>query len=506
MLVEHIPAVVYAEPIEYDPGLLYMSPQVEQVLGWTAEEWQAQAGFWLEHLHPDDRRPGRRAERRVEQHQGAVHDRVPRAAQAGALRVDPRRGGRRRSTTEGTPLFWQGVMLDITAQKEAQRGLAEAEQRYRALIEHIPAVVYRESPEGEPEKFYISPQVRDLFGYTPEEWTWGPTSGGAACTPTTRRSCSRSTTGRNETKEALLARLPVPPRRRPLGLGPRRGHVRTRTGRRGLLAGIPASTSPSASTPRIRLREAEVKFRTIVEQNQAIFYTQEIDPDDPTISLTTYIAPGNTDLIGYTLEDIEADPTLWRSIVHPDDRERVLSADAESNTSEDERFSMEYRMIAKDGRIVWVQDEARLVAAAGQAPLLAGVPARRDRAQGSPGTARASLGGRARGDPASAVARRDEEHVPAGGLPRPADARSPRSSGSRSPSNGATCSSTRTTPETSRTGSPATRADWTGWSRTCSTWTGSPAASSPRSSTRPTSVPWSAASSRNRSSSPGNGS
>ena len=49
-----------------------------------------------------------------------------------------------------------------------------------------------------------------------------------------------------------------------------------------------------------RLREAELKFRTIVEQNQAIFYTQEIDPDDPTVSLTTYIAPGNTDLIGYT--------------------------------------------------------------------------------------------------------------------------------------------------------------------------------------------------------------
>ena len=79
------------------------------------------------------------------------------------------------------------------------------------------------------------------------------------------------------------------------------------------------------------------------------------------MSLTTYIAPGNTDLIGYTLEEIRADPALWRSIVHPDDRDRVLSADAESNTGDDDRFSMEYRMIAKDGRIVWVQDEASLV-------------------------------------------------------------------------------------------------------------------------------------------------
>ena len=111
-----------------------------------------------------------------------------------------------------------------------------------------------------------------------------------------------------------------------------------------------------------QLREAELKFRTIVEQNQAIFYTQEIDPEDPSVSRTTYIAPGNTDMLGYTLDEVIADPTLWRRITHPDDRDRVFAADADSNREDsDERFSLEYRMIAKDGRIVWVQDEAVLV-------------------------------------------------------------------------------------------------------------------------------------------------
>jgi PAS domain S-box-containing protein len=110
-----------------------------------------------------------------------------------------------------------------------------------------------------------------------------------------------------------------------------------------------------------QLREAEEKFRTIVEQNQAVFYVQEIDPDDPDVSLTTYIAPGNTDLIGYTSQEIEDDPRLWRRIIHPDDRERVERGDAESNAGDDDEFSMEYRMIRKDGRIVWVQDEARMI-------------------------------------------------------------------------------------------------------------------------------------------------
>jgi PAS domain S-box-containing protein len=111
----------------------------------------------------------------------------------------------------------------------------------------------------------------------------------------------------------------------------------------------------------VRLREAEEKFRTIVEQNQAIFYTQEIDPETG-VSHTNYIAPGNTDLIGYSVEDVLADPGLWSKIIHPDDRARVLDADRESNTGGiGEEFSLEYRVIHKSGRIVWVQDEARLV-------------------------------------------------------------------------------------------------------------------------------------------------
>ncbi len=370
MLVEHIPAVVYSEPIEYDPGLLYMSPQVEQVLGWTAQEWQARAGFWLEHLHPDDR--GRIAElnaksnrtkvpftteyrmRHKQGHYVWIHDEA-------VVVLD----------TEGTPLFWQGVLLDVTAQKEAQRGLAEAEQRYRVLIENIPAAVYRESPEGEAEKFYISPQVRSIFGYTPEEWTWGPDFWRRRVHPDDQAVVFEVDDRSNETKEnySIDYRFRhadehwvwvhdeatfVP---EPNGEGFWQGFLVDITERKQAEEG---------------LREAEVKFRTIVEQNQAIFYTQEIDPNDPSISLTTYIAPGNTDLIGYTLEEIRADPTLWRSIIHPDDRERVLAADAESNTGVDERFSMEYRMIAKDGRIVWVQDEARLVELPGRAPYWQG--------------------------------------------------------------------------------------------------------------------------------------
>src|SRR5205823_9452292 len=76
-----------------------------------------------------------------------------------------------------------------------------------------------------------------------------------------------------------------------------------------------------------QVRAAEERFRTIVEQNPAIIYTQSIDPDAPGISKTTYISPACEELTGYPLEETLANPTVWRDWIHPDDLERVAGFD-----------------------------------------------------------------------------------------------------------------------------------------------------------------------------------
>jgi PAS domain S-box-containing protein len=373
LLVERTPAITYTESIveRYDPlsVIAYLSPQIVTILGYPLSDWEA-PGFWMQVTHPDDR-DAVMAESARTNDTGEPYRQEYRMVASDGRVVWIHDESVVVHDADGRPLYWQGVMMDVTERKHAEEQLRQAEERYRALIEHIPAVVYRESPEGDPAKFYISPQVHDFFGYAPEEWTWTPDFWRSRIHPDDRALVYEVDDRSNETKQAYSVDYRFRHAdERWVWVHDEATFVPERDDE-GFWQGFLLDITERKNAEE-RVREAEVKFRTIVEQNQAIFYTQEIDPEDPSISLTTYVAPGNTDLIGYTLEDVQSDPTLWRSIIHPDDRERVLSADAESNIGGEDHFSMEYRMIAKDGRIVWVQDEARLVRLVDKSPYWQG--------------------------------------------------------------------------------------------------------------------------------------
>ncbi|HEV2743177.1 MAG TPA: PAS domain-containing protein, partial [Rubrobacter sp.] len=105
-----------------------------------------------------------------------------------------------------------------------------------------------------------------------------------------------------------------------------------------------------------RLREAEIRYRSLVERIPAIIYVQEgAEP-----SATTYISPQAEQMLGYPQERFTNDPGWWVELIHPDDRERVLAEDERTNETGDP-FKAEYRMFTRDGRVLWFSDEAVLV-------------------------------------------------------------------------------------------------------------------------------------------------
>ena len=54
-LVEQIPAVTYMDSIGRPPRMLYISPQVTELTGFTAEEWHADPSLGERRIHPDER-------------------------------------------------------------------------------------------------------------------------------------------------------------------------------------------------------------------------------------------------------------------------------------------------------------------------------------------------------------------------------------------------------------------------------------------------------------------
>ncbi|HEU0248850.1 MAG TPA: EAL domain-containing protein [Gaiellaceae bacterium] len=104
------------------------------------------------------------------------------------------------------------------------------------------------------------------------------------------------------------------------------------------------------------LRLAEVRYRTLVEQLPLAIYIDRVDPSSSNI----YSSPQLESMLGYSADEWVSDPLLFVELLHPDDRERVLAAHARMHATS-EALHVEYRLKARDGRWVWVQDEARVV-------------------------------------------------------------------------------------------------------------------------------------------------
>jgi PAS domain S-box-containing protein len=74
-----------------------------------------------------------------------------------------------------------------------------------------------------------------------------------------------------------------------------------------------------------------------------------------------YVSPQIEDVLGFRPEEWMADPTLWIARLHPHDRAEVMDETARS-VEAGEAFKLEYRMIARDGRVVWLHDVASVLA------------------------------------------------------------------------------------------------------------------------------------------------
>jgi diguanylate cyclase (GGDEF)-like protein/PAS domain S-box-containing protein len=98
------------------------------------------------------------------------------------------------------------------------------------------------------------------------------------------------------------------------------------------------------------------RYRSIVQHIPAVTYIDALDDSASTL----YVSPQVEDLLGYTPDEWMNDGDLWLKIVYPDDRARAAAENQRHNET-GETFSLDYRIYRKDGRIIWIHDEARML-------------------------------------------------------------------------------------------------------------------------------------------------
>ncbi|MGZ3158030.1 MAG: response regulator [Burkholderiaceae bacterium] len=102
-------------------------------------------------------------------------------------------------------------------------------------------------------------------------------------------------------------------------------------------------------------RQVEAKFRTLVEQVQAIIYIVDLGKSHT----LDYISP-QIRVLGFSQEEWLAQPDLHVRQIHPDDRVLAMQMIEASRTT-GKPLRHEYRMLTRDGNVIWFRDEAKLI-------------------------------------------------------------------------------------------------------------------------------------------------
>jgi PAS domain S-box-containing protein len=133
-LVEQLPAIFSLNAHDETSSTLYVSPQIEEILGYAPDEYTADSTFWLRTVHPDDvarvlveiaRTNDTGEPFRMEYRRITRDGRVIWILDEGVLVRDH----------AGQPLHWQTVQLDITDRKRAAEELRQSEERFRTAFD-----------------------------------------------------------------------------------------------------------------------------------------------------------------------------------------------------------------------------------------------------------------------------------------------------------------------------------------------------------------------------------
>ena len=113
------------------------------------------------------------------------------------------------------------------------------------------------------------------------------------------------------------------------------------------------------------LKSAESRYRTLVERLPAVTYVAELGP----LGRWHYVSPQIESMLGFSPAEWLSNSANWIDRIHAEDRDSVLAVEETFQKNRD-LFQAEYRMFARDGRVLWFRDEAVMLPTTEDQPCL----------------------------------------------------------------------------------------------------------------------------------------
>jgi len=364
LLVEQAPVVIYAlDPTR--PGAevspVFVSPQIDALLGYSADEWTTDPALRIQRIHPDDR-----------DELVARSDEADRSGTAFHMEYRAiHRDGRvvwihdeARPVTwreDGTPTLMQGVMVDITRTKAAEEQQRETQRRFQALVERLPAVTYVEDA-ATGEYRYLSPQIETLTGHPVQRWLDDPDLWERMLHPDDRERVlaeNEADTGDSWSVDYRMLR----PDGRTVWVHNESVLIRDEDGTPLEWVGVCTDLTEQKDAWD-HVHAAEERFRAIVEHIPAAVYL-----DLPNGSMqSVYVSPQVETVMGVTVQHYIDEPELWLQLMDDEDRRRCERRYLEAVEAE-ESWEDEYRIRKPDGKLAWIHDETTFITDADGKPL-----------------------------------------------------------------------------------------------------------------------------------------
>jgi len=106
----------------------------------------------------------------------------------------------------------------------------------------------------------------------------------------------------------------------------------------------------------LALSEVDARYRTLIEQIPAVVFMAFLDKGFG----EAYVSPQIETMLGFTQEEWLNDPVRWYQQIHPDDKAR-WSVEAADLFITGQPLKSLYRVLARDGHVVWFHCEAKMV-------------------------------------------------------------------------------------------------------------------------------------------------